>query len=83
MKKPAVCVSDFSRPPFSVCAKKNSVTVTYRHLDAVFHLCYNKDTDEPHNLPRMGCTLLLGMKEFICPRNPYYSTYVRLVNNFF
>lgn len=63
--------------------KKNSVMVTCRHLDAVFHLCYNKDTDEPHNLSCMGCTLLLGVKEFTCPRNSYYSTYVRLVNNFF
>lgn len=55
-------------------------------LTLIAHLCYNKDTDEAHEIAVHGLHLIVGVREpKLCsrPRTTDYNTNVRFVNIFF
>lgn len=97
MKKAAVLGSDFFEPPFSAAAgvrrsgavgdrKSNQRQGETDLLTLIAHLCYNKDTDEAHEIAVHGLHLIVGVREpKLCsrPRTTDYNTNVRFVNIFF
>lgn len=55
-------------------------------LTLIAHLCYNKDTDEAHEIAVHGLHLIVGVREpKLCsrPSTTDYNTNVRFVNIFF